>query len=627
MPDRMPLGSRDWEAYRDVNERFADTIAERWQTGDLVWIHDYHLLLVPAMLRERCPEARIGLFQHIPFPSSDVFRVLPWRAEILQGMLGADLVGFQNHSDLQHFLTAILRILGVEAGVDSVEWGGRQVSAGVHPIGIDFGAFNDPPSVPDVLAELATAPGVATLLGIDRLDYTKGIPRRLLAVERLFERYPRWRRKVRLLQVAVPSREGVLAYQDLRRQVDELVGRINGEWSKFDWTPIQLVHRSFTRHEVATLYRAANVLLVTPLRDGMNLVAKEFVAARADEDGALVLSEFAGAAAELGEAIVVNPHDVDAVADAIDYALCMEDEERRRRMRALRSRVRTSDVRAWSARFLDVLARTPQRRPTLALDPKGRASLIRDLAGVDDLVVLLDHDGTLAELTPVPSEAIPSDAVVATLGALAAVPSVDVHVVSGRDQGTLSQWYGATGAHLHAEHGAFSAPPGGAWQSNEAASLGPWREPLIAVMGTFAARTAGAFVEEKAVGLAWHYRAADVEFGASMARELRHHLREFLANAPVEVISGDKVVEVRPTGVHKGRVVAGALAARPGASVIAIGDDRTDLDMFAALPADATTIAVGERIPGARYRLADVAAVHQFLDRLVSAKRGRRRRR
>ncbi len=615
MPSRMPLAFGDWETYVAVNGRFADAIAAAWRPGDLVWVHDYHLLLVPALLRARIPEARIGFFLHVPFPPSDVFRVLPRRDELLTGLLGADLVGFQTFGDQRNFLATALRVRGIEPEYDRLHVDGREVRGGVFPIGVDFDTFEAPDHDAAVARELghASPRREALLLGIDRLDYTKGIPNRLQAFERLLERHPRWRGRVRLLQVSVPTREGVSAYRELRKQVEELAGRINGEWSTIGWVPIVPIHRAFGPAELRALYRAVHVMVVTPLRDGMNLVAKEFVAARRDDGGVLVLSEFAGAAAELPEAILVNPHDIDGMADALDEALSLRAEERERRMRAMRVRIRATDVHAWAAGFLSALEELPAA-PTVARALCADTPAFRAAAAARALTLLLDYDGTLVPLAPEPAAASPNAALRALLASLVTEAGVEVHVVSGRDAETLDRWLGDLPLHVHAEHAAFYRPPGGAW-SPPPAGLGAHAAPVLAAMRTFAARTPRAFVEEKPVGLAWHYRLADVEQGATAASELRHHLRVLLANAPVEVIAGNKVLEVRPHGVNK-RLALDRVA--PGATLLAFGDDRTDDDLFAALPPRAVGVAVGERPRRAAWRVADVGAVRALLARLVA---------
>jgi trehalose 6-phosphate synthase/phosphatase len=362
--DRLPLHLEGWDAYERVNERFADAVAELWRPGDLVWVHDYHLMRLPALLRKRIPQARIGFFLHIPFPNPEIFLVLPARKWLVEGMLGADLVGFHTRRYRGHFTAAVRRLFGLEMDADShLRYDDRAVRLGIFPMGVDAKGLNDRAADPGVIMKsLGHKPGKERLmLGIDRLDYSKGIPRRLAAIERLLEEHPEWRRSVRFLQVAVPSRGSVGAYRTFRREVEQLVSRINGRFGTSTWMPIHYMHQSLDHDDLIALYRAADVMLVTPVRDGMNLVAKEFVACRSDENGVLVLSEFAGAADDLSDALIVNPYDIAGVAKSIHNALVMEAGERRRRMKALRTTVFERDVAWWTREFLAALAGDPRR--------------------------------------------------------------------------------------------------------------------------------------------------------------------------------------------------------------------------------------------------------------------------
>ena len=362
--DRMPLRVSGWEAYEEVNERFADAVAKQYRPGDLVWVHDYHLMRMPALLRRRIPDARIGFFLHVPFPNPEIFFALPTRRWLIEGMLGADLIGFHTRRYRGHFTAAMRRLLGIEMDADScVRYEGRRVELGVFPISIDSTEMAERACSRDVNTEVLDLRSFTQrlFLGIDRLDYTKGIPRRLLAFEQMLARHPEWREHVRLVQVAVPSRGAVGAYRRLRREVDRLVGRINGRFGTPSWTPVHYIYRSIDEPTMLALYRTADAMLVTPVRDGMNLVAKEFVASRVDENGVLVLSEFAGAADELQDALLVNPYDVDGMADTMHHALTMDGIERRRRMRSLRMQVLANDVHTWARRFLEAMEGVPAR--------------------------------------------------------------------------------------------------------------------------------------------------------------------------------------------------------------------------------------------------------------------------
>lgn len=633
--DQIPLQVSDWDGYAEANEAFADVVAAHYRPGDMIWVHDYQLFLLPGLLRERLPGARIGFFLHIPFPSEELFRTLPARDLLLQGVLGADLVGFHTPAYLRHFATSLIDILGSSVEIDRVQLPGREVRLGVFPMGVDAQSFAELAADPAVVGETQAIRGdgsVRILVGVDRLDYTKGIPGRLLAYERMLHTHPELREKVRLVQVAVPSRTNVGAYQDFRQLVDGLVGRINGAFGTPRWVPVHYIFRGLSEADLVALYRAADVMLVTPLRDGMNLVAKEFVASRIDGDGVLVLSEFAGAAWELPEALQVNPYDVDGSAELYYRALEMPVEERRARLAPLRTRVHTFDVHRWVASFLEQLADvTPEgaRSGPTAGGAAARRALDQRLAETDSLLLLLDYDGTLVPFTPTPELARPDRQVLTLLRALAARPDTEVHLVSGRPQDVLQGWLGDLPIWLHAEHGFLSRDP----ETREwvpAAELGgSWREPVLAILREITQRTPGSLVEVKAAALAWHYRMADQETGARRANELRLHLNQLLSNQPVEILPGNRVIEIRPYGVHKGRIVPALSPERQAATaMVAIGDDRTDEDLFNALPPEAISIRVGPGATRARFRLDGVAGVRQLLQSLLETEMavGRERR-
>jgi len=442
----------------------------------------------------------------------------------------------------------------------------------------------------------------------------------MLAVERLLEREPSMRRKIRLIQVVVPSRTKVASYDELRQQLDQIVGRINGAYGTLNSVPIHYLYRDLPREQLAALYRAADVMLVTPLRDGMNLVAKEFIACRNDQDGVLVLSEFAGASAELAEAVTVNPYDIDRVASSIKDALVMPQYERRSRMRAMRNRIRAADSHHWARTFLEALQSTGLRVPaSISVSaPHEIAELIEMLSESNrHLVLFLDYDGTLVPFADTPQLAVPTQELNVLLKALTRRGQTSVHVLSGRTRETIDRWLGNLPIALHAEHGFWTREPGGLWHAISSHSA-PWKEQVLRTLEQFTEATPGSLIEEKAVALAWHYRKADPVFGALHAKELLSRLENDLSTLPVEILPGDKVIEVRERGINKGVIVKRVLdGLSEDVTALAMGDDRTDEDMFAALPADGISVHVGPNESRARYRLADPSAARSFLRALA----------
>jgi trehalose 6-phosphate synthase/phosphatase len=361
-PDRCRFQATYWSAYRQANERFARAVRESVEPGDLVWVNDFHLCLVPALLRATGVGVRVGVFWHIPFPAPSVFGICAWRDQLLDGLLGADLIGLQTEADVRNFLECVAHFLRLPVLQDPprVRLPGRDVRVVALPVGVDaarFAAQGMDPAIRAQAARLRETLGTEiVLIGVDRLDYTKGIPERLLGFERFLERHPEWRRRVCLVQITVPSRFHVPDYRDLKSTIDETVGRIIGRFTYQARSPLAYLYTAFNHEQLAAYYVAADVALVTPLRDGMNLVAKEYVACHPDSDGVLVLSEFAGAATELGDALLVNPYDPDSIPAQIADAVAMSPGERRRRMQRLTRAVAAQDVRWWTGAFLALLA-------------------------------------------------------------------------------------------------------------------------------------------------------------------------------------------------------------------------------------------------------------------------------
>jgi trehalose 6-phosphate synthase/phosphatase len=613
--DRLRITPEAWARYVQVNERFADAILARCGPETRVWVHDFHLMLVPRMLRRRAPNLAVGFFLHTPFPSSEVYRLLPNREEVLRGVLGSDYVSFQIGDYGRHFRSSCLRVLGVDSQPDAVDLAGRRVGIGVDPIGIDVAGFRE------VLQDTETArlyaqleeqyEGRRLVLGVERLDYTKGIPQKLLAYERYLEQDPRRARTTTMLQVLVPSRLESPEYRQQRDEIELLIARINGRFGQPGITPVEYLHRNISKPALVALYRRADVMMVTPLRDGMNLVAHEFVFCQAEPgppgrwQGSLLLSEFAGSAQVLPGALLVNPWNVDGVVERLATALELEPDERRRRLDTMAGRVEALDCQIWAENFLSRLGRYSRRERGRRLPPDVEGDVQERLKArftrARSRTVLLDYDGTLRELEAHPDLAVPTPEIIALLSRLASLPRTDVHIVSGRRRRNLEQWFGRLPVHLCAEHGYLARAPGEEWRTLLELDLS-WMRRIERLLRRVAADVPGAHVERKACSVAFHYREAEPEYGAWRAHELLNDLGQHLAGAPAEILLGQRVVEVRAQGVDKGVYVRTVFPKGKAATrfVLGLGDDRTDHDLLDALPPGSVAGHVGGLLPSGR---------------------------
>ncbi len=590
-----------WFYYKYVNEVFARTLAEILQPEDTVWVHDYHLMLLPKLLREQFPESRIGFFLHIPFPSYELFRLLPrvWGREILEGLLGADLIGFHTHDYTQYFLRCVLRILGHEHNMGTLIIGDRVMKAETFPIGIDVERFSNACRKPAVRREIEALKkkfnDSKVVLSIDRLDYTKGILNRLRGFELFLEKNNEWHGRVLLILVVVPSRVGVEHYQTMKRQIDELVGKINGRFGKLDWTPILYQYRSFAFEPLVALYCISSVALVTPLRDGMNLIAKEFVASKSEQCGVLILSEMAGASKELGEAILINPNNVEEIADSLQEALAISADEQVRRMNIMQRRLQRYDVVRWATDFLDTVNSTTEEQKRYlvkAVTDTIQQKLKKDFIVAQRRIIFLDYDGTLVSFTGDPQSAEPDEELLLLLKKLTHRDATDVVIISGRDRDTLQRWFGSYKLGAVAEHGVWIKKRQGNWDLINV-SANDWKHGVLPIISMYTDIVPGSFVEEKEYSIAWHYRQADPELASSRAIELIDELVEFTSNINVHVLHGNKVVEVRNAGADKGTAAKHLLSSTAYDFILALGDDWTDEDMFRALPDHAYSIKVG----------------------------------
>ena len=617
-----------WEAYKKVNELFAEVILSNAKQNDMVWIHDYQLMLVPNLIKTKRPDLSIGFFLHIPFPSFEVFRILPWRESIIEGLLGADLLGFHTYDYARHFISSVKRLMGYDVEFNTISLDDRQVFIDVFPMGIDFNKFQEKAleiqSKPiqehskehqDIDRFLLSMPDRRIILSIDRLDYTKGIPERLKAFRHFLETYPEYKEKVSLIMLTVPSRVDVEQYQHLRSEVEELVGSINGEFGTLNWNPVIYFYRSVPFDNLIELYSTADVALLTPLRDGMNLVAKEFVASKVNPKGVLILSEMAGATKELGEAISVNPNNVEDVSEAIYKALTMSDIDQSTSIFAMQDRIRRYSVFKWADEFINSLSKTGKKQAENQ-SRKVSEGLIKDIynnfSKANDKIVLLDYDGTLQRFFGNPQDAKPDTELLNLLNNLNSDPQTDLVIISGRDKDTLTDWFGNMKVALIAEHGVWVKSRNDDWKERNQ-SQSKWKESIRPVLESYMDRTPGSLIEEKSHSLAWHYRKADIELGALRALELTTDLSDLLLNQDLEVMEGSKVIEVKVAGINKGKAAIDYMQSKEYDFILAIGDDWTDEYLFKELPESSLTIKVGSARSAAKYYIDNYKEVRNFL--------------
>jgi trehalose 6-phosphate synthase/phosphatase len=613
-----------YKSYERVNRLFCDAVMGIAKEDDIIWVHDYHLMLLPRLIRDRMPNATIGFFLHIPFPTYEVFHLLPWRKEILQGLLGADLLGFHTYDYVQHFFGNVRTLLGYEHTLGQIISDDHINKADVFPMGIDYEGYANASLSPQVLREVTrvrkTIGGTKLILSIDRLDYSKGILQRLEAYDAFLQRNPEFKEKVTLILVAVPSRTQVEHYRLLKQRVDELIGKINGEHGSIDWAPISYLYR-FVRFPVLNaLYSVADVALITPLRDGMNLIAKEYLASKADAKGVLILSEMAGASKELGEALIVNPNDKEELVAALKEALSMLEEEQITRNRIMQKRLRRYNVKRWAEDFIERLLSVKQHQHELKarmLTPRMRQEIAGAYRTSKRRLFLLDYDGTLIPFYTRPEVALPTEELLALLKGLSEDRRNAVVIISGRDRDTLEHWFGSMDLGLIAEHGAWLKE--GEWKVLEPVA-NDWKDQIRSILEMHVDRTPGSFIEEKEFSLVWHYRKADPALASIRARELKDALLHLTTNIDVGILEGSKVMEIKHIGINKGRAAQRWLAKEPWDFIMAIGDDVTDEDLFAALPESAYSIKVGLGLSKAKFNIPSFHEVRALLMILITEK-------
>ncbi|XP_004245918.2 alpha,alpha-trehalose-phosphate synthase [UDP-forming] 5 [Solanum lycopersicum] len=666
-----------WQAYVSVNKIFADKVMEVINPDDdFVWVHDYHLMVLPTFLRKRFNRVKLGFFLHSPFPSSEIYRTLPVRDEILRALLNSDLIGFHTFDYARHFLSCCSRMLGIsyqsKRGYIGLEYYGRTVSIKILPVGIHMVQLQSVLDLPETETRVAELRdkfrGQTVLLGVDDMDIFKGISLKLLAFELLLSQHPDQRGKLVLVQIANPARGRGKDVQEVQAETYATVKRINQKFGRTGYEPVILVDKPLQFYERIAYYAIAECCLVTAVRDGMNLIPYEYVICRqgtekldatlglnptAPKKSMLVVSEFIGCSPSLSGAIRVNPWNIDAVSEAMDSALIVSEAEKQMRHEKHYRYVCTHDVAYWAQSFLQDLERAcrdhVRRRcwgigfglgfRVVALDPSFRKLSVEHIVSAykrtKHRAILLDYDGTMTVRNSISKG--PNAEVISILNSLCRDPKNIVFIVSGKDTKTLTQWFSSCETlGLAAEHGYFVRPNHDAkWETCVAVVDFYWKQIAEPVMSLYTETTDGSFIDSKESALVWNYQYADPDFGSCQAKELLDHLESVLANEPVTVKSGQNIVEVKPQGVSKGLVAARLLETMQKKGtvpdfVLCIGDDRSDEDMFEVIMgavasaslspvAEVFACTVGQKPSKARYYLEDTTEILRMLQGLASA--------
>lgn len=664
-----------WEAYVAANKIFSQKVIEVINPDDdYVWIHDYHLMVLPTILRRRFNRLRMGFFLHSPFPSSEIYRTLPVREEILKALLNADLIGFHTFDYARHFLSCCSRMLGLEyqskRGYIGLEYFGRTVGIKIMPVGIHMGQIESVLKLADKewrLEELKQQfAGKTVLLGVDDMDIFKGVNLKLLAMEQMLNQHPKWRGKAVLVQIANPARGKGKDLEEIQAEIQASCKRINDNFRQPGYEPIIFIDRPVSLSERAAYYTAAECVVVTAVRDGMNLTPYEYIVCRQGISGSdstsdsnapkksmIVVSEFIGCSPSLSGAIRVNPWNVEATAEALHEAISMPDAEKHLRHEKHYKYVSTHDVAYWSHSFFQDLERTCKdhfRRRcwgiglsfgfrVVALDPNFRKlsidAIVSAYSRARNRAILLDYDGTVMPQTTISK--IPSQEVISIFNRLCGDVQNTVFLVSGRGKDSLGKWFSpCKNLGIAAEHGYYLRwPSDGEWKMCGQSNDFGWMQLAEPVMQLYTESTDGSYIENKESAIVWHHRDADPSFGSGQAKEMLEHLESVLANEPVAVKSGQFIVEVKPQGVSKGLVAEKIFASmtergQQADFVLCIGDDRSDEDMFEII-ADAmnngvlssnTSVyacTVGQKPSKAKYYLDDTSDVIMMLEALADA--------
>ncbi len=624
-PSYAVFNSDYFKAYEEANIKFCEELVKTIKPGDFVWIHDYQLMLLPEMIRQRVPDATIGFFLHIPFPSFEIFRLLPrnWRESVIKGLLGADLIGFHTNDYTQNFIKSVRRTTGYECQQNTIYTPNKLVKADAFPIGIDYDKFHDACLKKSVIAEKQKLKNHLSnhklIFSVDRLDYSKGLLLKLKGYETFLEMYPEWRSKVVFNMVVVPSRDNIEKYKKMKKEIESTVGRINGKYSSLSWQSIIYQYKSLTFNELIALYNLSEVGLITPLRDGMNLVAKEYVACQVENEGVLILSEMAGAAAEMNEALIINPVDNIEMAEAIFKALEMKSEEKHLRLEKMQNRISNYDVFAWAFDFFNQTFETKEEQNTRNvrfINTSISSQIVSDYKKAASRILFLDYDGTLVPFEKYPELAVIDKKTLKIVKDLSKNPKNKVVIISGRDKKFLETQFAGINVILVAEHGYYIKKGTDEWEATMNTDE-QWKEAVLPILNEYVSRCNGTFIEEKTGSIAWHYRNADSDFAQLRLHELKDDLADVIRfKTDLEILEGHKVLEVKSGRYDKGQAANALMSEEDFGFIFAAGDDKTDEFLFNALPDSAYTIRVGLSPSFAKYNVTDIPALLTLLEEL-----------
>lgn len=614
-----------YAAYKNVNAVFSAAIKKIALPGDIVWVHDYHLMLVPGMLHEGDKKIHSSFFLHIPFPAYEIVKLIPeeWRREILNSLIHADVVGFHTKEYCNHFRNALSFFMGIECVNNCISKNGQITLVKDYPISIDYQKFNSGFDDKEVVKQRKQVhkkySGVKIIFSLDRLDYTKGVLNRLQAFEKLLENHPELHEKVVFIINVIPSRETISQYAERKRLIEENTSRINGLFCTLQWQPIIYQYRSLTFQQLLSCYTSCDVALVTPLRDGMNLVAKEFAASRKDCRGSLILSEFAGAANELEGALLVNPNDIHLMEVAMVEAIHLTESEQKKRMKKMQTVIQKNDINKWMNTFLQDAMAEGNRGSITAniMSYYDRSKLSEAYRKAEKRLILLDYDGTLISFYNKPEDAVPGNVIQDLINKLSSDVNNTVMLISGRDAETLQNWFKNPEVGIAAEHGILYRAAGKTeWVKPEDINLG-WKETIKSYFETYTESMPGSFLEEKKYSVAWHYRGLESVNEEDIRRTVSKDLTPLNIHNDFHILHGNKVIEVKSTYTNKGKFVEKLIDKEDFDFVLAIGDDATDEDMFNVLRGKHQySIKVGHGNTTAKYNIVGVNQVLSFLNQL-----------